>query len=108
MRENSIAAAAKAEPRLGNCFCFRAVLPLAAVVEAVLANIGHQPQAQVIAGVIQDEAVALARRGAEAAADLLHKQNAALCRLGVDDAARMRKVDARRQHADIADDLGFA
>ena len=82
-------------------------LPLASIVEMILADVRHQAEAKVIAGMVQDQEFVLARRRPQPAADCLDKQDAAFRRLGVHNAADI-EIDAGRQDADIADDPGLS
>jgi hypothetical protein len=82
-------------------------LPLAPIVEQVLADVGHHAEAKVIAGMVEDQEPILAGGGAETATDCLDEQDTALGRLGIDDAPHI-EVDAGGQHADIADDARLA
>ena len=82
-------------------------LSLLAVVEMVLADIRHHAEAEMVAGVVEDQKMILALGSAKTTPDRLDEPHAALGRLGVDDAADIQ-VDAGRQHADIADDPRLA
>ena len=77
-------------------------LPLAAVVEMVLADVSHRAEAQMVAGMIEDQKMIFALGRAKTPTDRLNEQNTALSRLGVDDTAHVQ-VDAGGQHADITD-----
>ena len=53
----------------------RSSLALFAIVEFVVVDVGDEAQPDVVVGVVEDQAVGLAVRGAQPAADHLHEQD---------------------------------
>ena len=110
-------------PQLGHCFAFgrnhglafvaqlgkrlaprAGGLPLLgvclSVIQIVLADVGHHAETQVIPGVVEDQAIGLARRYAQPPADPLNEGHSRFGRPGIDDAGRHRKIDADLQRRD--------
>ena len=81
--------------------------PLLTVVEMVLADISHHAEAEMVAGMIEDQKMILALGRAKAPTDRLNEQNPALGRTRENDAAHVQ-IDPGRQHTDIADDSRLA
>ncbi len=80
------------------------LLPLAAVVERLVVDIGDETQTNVIVGMIEDQAVVLAVRRSKTAPNHLNEEDLRPGGPGEDDAPDV-PVDADRQTPDVADDL---
>src|SRR5690554_5706385 len=79
-------------------------LPLGAVVQLRVVDVGDEAQPKVSVGMVEDEAVVLAGSRAEATPDYLREQNLALRRPCEDDATHV-PIHTRRQGADVAHHL---